>query len=38
MAKEHEDADIDPKLVILSVSEVHEKVTTGRCFFSQSGI
>lgn len=33
MAKEHEDADIDPKLVVLAVFEVHEKVATGRCFF-----
>lgn len=38
MAKEHEDTDVDPKLVILAVSGVHEKLASGRCFFSQPGI
>lgn len=37
MAKEHEDTDVDPKLVNLAVSGMHEKVATGRCFFSQPG-
>lgn len=37
MAKEHEDTDVDPKLLNLAVSGVHAKVATGRCFFSQPG-
>lgn len=33
MAKELEDADVDPKLVILIVSRVQEELATGRFFF-----
>lgn len=33
MAEKHEDTYVDPKLVILSVSGVHEKLGTGSFFF-----
>jgi len=38
MAKECEDTDVDPKLIILVVSGVHEKLATGRYFCLQPGI
>lgn len=38
MPKEHENTNVDPKHATLAVSGVHEKLATGRCFFSQPGI